>query len=100
MIIKGANELRIKESDRIKAIVYNLKQFNADINELDDGIRIKGPKRLYSASIKTFSDHRIAMTMAIATIIAEKKFVINKDIELLSRTSFPEFYHLIKLLYV
>ncbi len=100
LIIKGANELRIKESDRIKAIVYNLKQFKADINELDDGIRIKGPKRLYSASIKTFSDHRIAMTMAIAAIIAEKKFVINKDIELLSHTSFPEFYHLIKLLYV
>ncbi|MFR3071429.1 MAG: 3-phosphoshikimate 1-carboxyvinyltransferase [Paeniclostridium sp.] len=61
-IIKDAKELKVKESNRIKAIVDNLKNMGADIEELEDGMVINGKCELKGAKIKAFNDHRIAMS--------------------------------------
>ncbi len=89
-IIKGAGELRFKESDRIKAIVTNLKKWNVNITELEDGFEIIGPNTLTPSSIESFGDHRIAMMMTIAALVA------GEDISKLDfpeiAISFPEFF--------
>jgi 3-phosphoshikimate 1-carboxyvinyltransferase len=69
--IREARELRVKETDRIKAIAWNLKRLGADIKELPDGLIIKGITPLKGAAVKSFGDHRMAMAMAIAGLISE-----------------------------
>jgi 3-phosphoshikimate 1-carboxyvinyltransferase len=64
-IIKDANELRVKETDRITAVVKNLKKMGASITEASDGMIIEGKQKLYGAEIDSFGDHRIAMAFAI-----------------------------------
>jgi 3-phosphoshikimate 1-carboxyvinyltransferase len=90
MEIRGAEELRIKECDRIHAICKNLKKIGADIQELDDGFIINGPTPLYGAKIETFHDHRIAMAFAIAELVAHGKMVL--DHPECASISYPEFY--------
>ena len=90
MEIRGAEELRIKECDRIHAICKNLKTMGADIQELDDGFIINGPTPLYGAKIETFHDHRIAMAFAIAGFVANGKMVL--DHPECASISYPEFY--------
>ena len=90
MEIRGAEELRIKECDRIHAICKNLKTMGADIQELDDGFIINGPTPLYGAKIETFHDHRIAMAFAIAGLVAHGKMVL--DHPECASISYPEFY--------
>ena len=90
MEIRGADELRIKECDRIHAICKNLKTMGADIQELDDGFIINGPTPLYGAKIETFHDHRIAMAFAIAGLVAHGKMVL--DHPECASISYPEFY--------
>ena len=90
MEIRGAEELRIKECDRIHAICKNLKTMGADIQELDDGFIINGPTPLYGAKIETFHDHRIAMAFAIAGLVAHGKTVL--DHPECASISYPEFY--------
>ncbi len=71
-IVKGAKELRVKESDRIKAIVENLKAIGVShVEEFEDGFAIKGPNRFKPATIKTYKDHRIAMAFSIAAISSD-----------------------------
>ena len=67
--IRGAAELRVKESDRIKAIVENLRRMNAAVEEFPDGFRV-GKSALQGATIDSFGDHRIAMAFAIAGLFA------------------------------
>lgn len=69
-VIKDAQELKVKESDRIMAVVTMLKNFGADIEATDDGMIINGPTQLKGAFIDSRKDHRIAMTAAIAGLIA------------------------------
>jgi 3-phosphoshikimate 1-carboxyvinyltransferase len=69
--LRGAGELRMKESDRIAAVVENLTAMGADINELEDGFQVRGPSRLRGAPVSTHGDHRIAMAMAVAGLLAE-----------------------------
>ena len=88
--VSGAEELRVKESDRIEAICDNLKNMGADVEELDDGFIIKGPTKLNGALIKTYDDHRIAMTFEIASLIAEGKTQLDNNSCI--SISFPEFY--------
>ena len=90
MEIRGAEELRIKECDRIHAICKNLKTMGADIHELDDGFIINGPTPLYGAKIETFHDHRIAMAFTIAGLVAHGKMVL--DHPECASISYPEFY--------
>jgi 3-phosphoshikimate 1-carboxyvinyltransferase len=70
-VISGAGELRVKESDRLKTISSELRKMGADIEEKEDGLIIKGPVKLRGASVESYGDHRVAMTLAAAGLIAE-----------------------------
>ena len=70
-IIKDAQELKVKESDRIAVVTENLKAMGADIEATDDGMIIRGGKPLHGALIQTHMDHRIAMSFAVAGMNAD-----------------------------
>jgi 3-phosphoshikimate 1-carboxyvinyltransferase len=63
--IRGASELRVKESDRIAAVVANLRAIGANAEELPDGMRITGSKLPLRGSVRTHGDHRLAMAFGI-----------------------------------
>ncbi len=65
-IIRQAQELRVKETDRIAAIAHNLRSMGAQVVELNDGLEIHGRAPLHGARLSSFGDHRIAMAFAIA----------------------------------
>jgi len=88
-IVSGAKELRVKESDRLKTIVSELKKLGANIKEKEDGFVVIGPYKLQGAACESYYDHRIAMTLAIAALLAEGKTVI-KNSECID-ISFPGF---------
>jgi len=93
-IISGARELRVKESDRIESIIFNLKNMGALIEELEDGFTITGPTKLNGTIIKTFGDHRIAMAFMIASLIATGTTKLD-NYECVN-ISFPEFFDMLK----
>lgn len=70
-VIKDAQELKVKESNRIDVMVKNLSAMGADIVATEDGMIIKGGKSLHGATIDSKLDHRIAMSFAIASLMAE-----------------------------
>lgn len=89
-IVKEAEELRHKESDRIKAICTELKKLGADIEEADDGFVIAGKTRLRGNCIlETYHDHRIAMSAYVAGLASLKPIRINEFQWV--NISFPEF---------
>jgi 3-phosphoshikimate 1-carboxyvinyltransferase len=88
-IVSGAKELRVKETDRLKAIVSELKKMGANIQEKEDGFIVVGPSKLQGAACESYHDHRIAMSLAIAALLAEGKTVI-KNSECID-ISFPGF---------
>lgn len=96
-IVKDAQDLRNKESDRIKAVVTELSKIGADITETEDGFIIRGKKALIgNTEVECYNDHRLAMSLYIAGLICEKDIIINGfewvDI------SFPTFEKLISTL--
>ncbi|MBQ8460003.1 3-phosphoshikimate 1-carboxyvinyltransferase [bacterium] len=96
-IIKDAQDLRNKESDRIKTIVSELKKLGADIEETEDGMIIRGKLNLKGGhKVRTYNDHRIAMSLYVAGLICEKEILIN-EFEWVN-ISFPEFEYLIEKL--
>lgn len=95
-IIKDAAELKVKESNRIKAMVDNLKTLGADIEELEDGMIIKGKAKLNGGNIATFKDHRIAMAFSTLNLIIDEKIILD-DKECIN-ISFPGYFDLIKSL--
>lgn len=97
-VIKDARELKVKESNRIKAVVDNLRLMGADIDELEDGMIIKGKKSLKGAQIQTFNDHRIAMSFSIAGLISDGEVTL--DNKLCVDISFPGYFDLIKNLHI
>ena len=70
-VIRDAQELKVKESNRIDVIVDNLSRMGADIEATDDGMIINGGKPLHGATIDSKMDHRIAMAFAIAGLMAD-----------------------------
>lgn len=76
-IIRDAAELRVKESDRITVTAKCLNQMGANITELPDGMEIKGGCSLVGAEVDSCDDHRIAMSMAIAALVAKGQTVIS-----------------------
>ena len=88
-IIRHAQELRVKETDRIAAIAHNLRSMGAQVVELDDGLEIHGRAPLHGARLSSFSDHRIAMAFAVAGMFAEGETVI-QDVDCVA-TSYPGF---------
>lgn len=93
-VISGAGELRVKETDRLRAVAENLAAMGADVSEKKDGLEITGPTPLKGARIKTYDDHRIAMAFIVAGLIAEGDTVIDNDscIDI----SFPDFTRMLK----
>jgi 3-phosphoshikimate 1-carboxyvinyltransferase len=69
--ISGARELRVKESDRIAVMAESLSAMGADITATDDGWIIRGPRHLEGARVQSHADHRVAMAMAVAGMIAD-----------------------------
>ncbi len=90
-IVRNAKELRVKESDRIKAVVENLKRCGIEAKELEDGYEIIGGK-VKEAKIDSFGDHRIAMSFAILGLLAPMEIEKAESIY----TSFPNFFNLFK----
>ena len=87
--VRGAKELRVKESDRIRAIVENLRAMGVKVEEYEDGFDIEGTDRLKGAHIKTFGDHRIAMAFTVAGLLADGRTIID-DVECVN-ISYPNF---------
>ncbi len=94
--IRGAEELRVKESDRIKAMATELRKMGVELEEYPDGIAIKGKTGLKGATVNSYGDHRIAMSFSIAALIADGVTIINNpecvDI------SFPQFFTILNQL--
>lgn len=87
--IRGAAELRVKESDRINSVVENLRRMNARVEEFPDGLKV-GKSDLRGAAVDAFGDHRIAMSFAIAALFATSATEIaGADT---AGVSFPEFF--------
>lgn len=78
--ITGAAELRVKESDRLALIARELNKMGAKIEELPDGLRIEGPTPLKGAVVDSHTDHRLAMSFAVAGLIARgETTILNAD---------------------
>jgi len=69
-VVRGARELRVKESDRIAGLVAGLRALGAEAEELEDGFAVRGPTPLAGASCDANGDHRLAMTFAVAGLVA------------------------------
>lgn len=95
-IIRDAAELKVKESNRIDVMVDNLSKMGADITATADGMIIQGGCPLHGATIESKSDHRIAMSFVIASLMAEGETVINES-ECVD-ISYPNFYSDLKSL--
>ncbi|MCK4331023.1 MAG: 3-phosphoshikimate 1-carboxyvinyltransferase [Dehalococcoidia bacterium] len=89
-VIRGASELRVKESDRIMTTVRELSRLGARIEELPDGMIIHGGKPLLGAEVESHSDHRLAMTLAIASLVAKGYTVIRNA--RVAEISYPAFW--------
>ncbi len=94
--IRGAKELRVKESDRLATVSAELKKMGAHVKELEDGLIIEGPTALKGTTIESHGDHRIAMSAAIAALVADGETKIN-NIDCIE-TSFPGFAQLLEQL--
>jgi 3-phosphoshikimate 1-carboxyvinyltransferase len=89
-IIKDAEELRVKETDRIAAVVKEFKRLGIEIKENEDGMEIKGIQTVEGGiEVESYHDHRIAMSLAVLALNTEKGIIINGS-EIIA-TSFPNF---------
>jgi 3-phosphoshikimate 1-carboxyvinyltransferase len=89
-VIAGARELHVKESDRIAAMAEGLAAMGADITATDDGWAIKGPSRLEGARVQSHGDHRVAMALAVAGLLAGGATEI-EDADCVA-ISYPDFF--------
>jgi len=93
-VVRGAADLRVKETDRIAAVVAELRALGARIDPLPDGFIIEGPTPLHGAAADSHGDHRLAMALAVAGLIAEGKVLIG-NAECIA-DSFPGFVGLMR----
>ncbi len=70
-VIREAAELRVKESDRIASVATELRKMGAQVEERPDGMLIHGPTRLHGAVVECHRDHRLAMALAVAGLVAD-----------------------------
>lgn len=92
--IRDAGELRVKESDRIRAIATTLEALGAQVEELPDGLIIKGPTDWKTAQLDSLGDHRLAMTLGIAGLLSPVE-ILNSEC---SNTSYPGFWETLERL--
>ncbi|MCG1023052.1 3-phosphoshikimate 1-carboxyvinyltransferase [Sutcliffiella horikoshii] len=89
-IIKDAEELKVKETNRIDTVVNELKKLGADIEATEDGMIIKGKTKLHGGTLDSYGDHRIGMMGAIASLIADGETILQNDIAI--NVSYPSFF--------
>jgi 3-phosphoshikimate 1-carboxyvinyltransferase len=92
--LRNAEELRYKESDRITAIVNNLQNTGIEVEELKDGFKLKGEQKFSHGDVKTYGDHRIAMSFAIANLLTNEEITL--DDPACADVSFPQFWSILK----
>jgi 3-phosphoshikimate 1-carboxyvinyltransferase len=92
-IVREARELRVKETDRIAAMAANLRKAGVTVVETDDGMEIEGRESLKGGEYESFGDHRIAMSMLVAGLVAAGDITVS-DVECIA-TSFPNFMELL-----
>ena len=88
--ITEANELRVKETDRLEVISRQLKLMGADITEEEDGLIINGREKLHGSNLDSETDHRIAMSLAIAALTSESESTIDRSNA--AAVSYPGFW--------
>jgi 3-phosphoshikimate 1-carboxyvinyltransferase len=93
--IRGARELRVKESDRIALVAKNLRAMGAEVAEFEDGLDVPGGQSLHGATIDSGGDHRIAMAFSVAALRAGGETLIQGAES--AAISFPEFFDLLDL---
>jgi len=93
-IIKGANELRVKETDRINSMLYNLNKMGAKTACEGDDIIIEGTGVLHGAELLSFGDHRTAMAVTIASLCSSSSDSVIDDVSCIN-TSFPGFFNVL-----
>ena len=90
LVIRDAQELRLKETDRIAATVKNLRAMGAEVEEYEDGLAVAKPARLQGARLHSYGDHRIAMAFSVAALLAEgDSEIFGSECVMIS---FPEFF--------
>lgn len=93
-IIKDAEELKVKETNRIDTVVNELRKLGANIEATDDGMIIHGPSHLTGGDVTSFGDHRIGMMLAVAALIADGEVTLTKPKAI--SVSYPGFFEDIK----
>jgi 3-phosphoshikimate 1-carboxyvinyltransferase len=94
--VTGAQELRVKESDRISALADGLRRMGADVDELPDGFHVRGRQRLRGGDVDARNDHRLAMAFAVAALGASGPTVIHDAGA--AAVSYPEFFSVLESL--
>lgn len=95
-VVRDAAELRKKESDRIEGVIQEFRKLGAEITPHPDGFEIHGPQRLQGSLVGSRRDHRLAMSLAVAGLVAEGETVIEEAQEL--NESFPGFVETLQTL--
>lgn len=90
-IVSGAQELRVKESDRITAVVQNLRTLGADAEELTDGFAVRGSRHPLRGSVRTYGDHRVAMAFGVLAKLPGNDIRI--DDRACVAVSYPDFWN-------
>ncbi|SMC57343.1 3-phosphoshikimate 1-carboxyvinyltransferase [Sporomusa malonica] len=88
-VVQGAEELRVKETDRLRAVALELGKMGAEITETPDGLIIEGPQKLNAAVCHSHDDHRMAMALAIAGTASQGVEIEEPDCV---KISYPDFY--------
>jgi len=88
--LRNAEELRLKESDRISTVVENLRRMGARVEVLPDGFDIPGQQKLSGAQLDSFGDHRIAMAFAVGALAAQGDSLLHNSESAV--VSFPGFF--------
>lgn len=89
-LITGAAELRVKESDRISAVVANLRALGVEVEERDDGMRIRGSREPLVGTVQTHGDHRLAMAFGVLSVLPGSQIAID-DPDCVN-VSYPDFW--------
>jgi len=92
-VVREARELRVKETDRIAAMAANLRKAGVAVTETEDGMEIEGGERLQGGTFESRGDHRIAMSMLVGGLAADRDVTVD-DVECIA-TSFPNFMNLL-----
>ena len=90
-VVAGAAELRVKESDRIAAVVAGLRAIGVQADEQPDGFRVLGTRRALRGRVETHGDHRLAMAFGVLAALPSSEIALD-DTECVG-VSYPSFWH-------